>query len=90
MSDLIAVASLAADKDLEKGQILFRMLAEGYSGEQILDRFAIAPDRIEDLVARYVQRIVRGDIPDAPTVECLINGFDGWCMKHGCFHGVRR
>ena len=74
------------DGEMERAHDLFQMLAEGFSGQQLSERFDLPLDRIEALVARYVERIVRGPAPGAPGPECLINGFNGWCVKHGCFH----
>lgn len=78
-----------ADAEMDRGNTLLQLVAEGYDGNQIGERFDIAPERAEELIALYVQRVLRGNAPPAPSPDCLINGFDGWCMKHGCYHPQR-
>lgn len=79
-----------ADADMDLGRILLALVGEGYDGVQIGERFDVSPERAEELIALYARRVLRGGSPPAPSAVCLVSGFDGWCMKHGCYHPDRR
>jgi hypothetical protein len=75
-----------ADAEMKRGAALLSLISEGYDGEQIEQRFHITAERAEELIVRYVRRVLRGDAPPAPSAQCLVGGYDGWCARHGCFH----
>lgn len=74
------------DTAMGRAALLFGLIAEGYDGNHIVEQYDITPERAEELIVLYVRRVLRGDAPAAPSADCLINGFNGWCMKHGCYH----
>lgn len=74
------------DAPMGRGKALFRLIADGFDGKQIGERYDVAPERAEELILLYVRRVLRGDVPRAPGAECQISEFDGWCFKHGCYH----
>jgi hypothetical protein len=74
------------DEEMNRGASLLRLIAEGYDGEQIRERYDITPERAEELIMLYARRVLRGDAPPAPGPECQVSEFNGWCFIHGCYH----
>jgi hypothetical protein len=74
------------DAEMGRGRTLLNLIAEGFDGQQIGERYGVSPERAEELILIFVRRVLRGDAPPAPGAECSLSEFDGWCFKHGCHH----
>lgn len=76
------------DPVMDLGRKVLGMLAEGYDGEQITQRFDITVERAEQVLHAYAGRVLHGTAPKAmPAAECgPPNTFDGWCFVHGVYH----